>query len=207
MRKRGHQPHVPRPVVRQPLGSCCVPRSILRRAQEGRCAWAWHPTWRLGSESRISAERDLRTWPLPNTAARASRPNTYTPYRSQLPDRVQRGGRKDWRPSPPSRLAIHGVRGPDVPRIQRPLRGDERGGPARRIALRSPSRPSYVRPRDLIYLLDFFNPILDAFFLTASVGRPSEAATSAVGRSGNSRLSCFTSSLVHEPFVPILAIS
>ena len=70
-----------------------------------------------------------------------------------------------------------------------------------------PGKPGYVRPRDLIYLLDFFNPILDAFFLTASVGRPSEAATSAVGRSGNSLLSCFTSSLVHEPFVLILAIS
>ena len=67
--------------------------------------------------------------------------------------------------------------------------------------------PDYVLPRDFIYLLDFFNPILEAFFLTASVGRPSSAATSAVGRSGNSFLSCFTSSLVHDPFVFLLAIS
>ena len=59
----------------------------------------------------------------------------------------------------------------------------------------------YIRPRDFMYLRDFLSPILEAFFLTASVGRPSSAATSAVGRSENSLRSCFTSSLVHDPFV------
>ena len=58
-----------------------------------------------------------------------------------------------------------------------------------------------------MYFLDFLNPILEAFFLTASVGRPSFLATSAVGRLGNSFLSSRTSCLVHEPFVSVLAIS
>jgi hypothetical protein len=57
-----------------------------------------------------------------------------------------------------------------------------------------------------MYLPDFRNPILDAFFLTASVGRPSSAATAAVGRLENSFLSRLTSSLVHDPLILRLAI-
>lgn len=58
-----------------------------------------------------------------------------------------------------------------------------------------------------MYRPDFRKPIRDAFFLTASVGRPSSAATSAVGRLENSFLSRRTSSLVHDPFILVLAIS
>ena len=65
----------------------------------------------------------------------------------------------------------------------------------------------YVRPSDFMYLPDFRKPILDAFFLTASVGRPSSAATAAVGRLENNLLSCLRSSLVHDPVVLVLAIS
>ena len=73
-------------------------------------------------------------------------------------------------------------------------------------AARGEQALDYVRPNDFMYLLDFLSPIRDAFFLTASVGRPNEAATSAVGRSGNSFLSCFTSSRVHDPLVSLLVI-
>ena len=68
----------------------------------------------------------------------------------------------------------------------------------------------YVLPRDFMYLGDFLSPIRDAFFFTASVGRPSSAATSAVGRFGNNLLRSFRSSLDHDPFVidlSLLAIS
>jgi len=58
-----------------------------------------------------------------------------------------------------------------------------------------------------MYLPDLRKPILDAFFLTAVVGRPSSAATAAVGRWENSFLSRLISSLVHDPIVLILAIS
>lgn len=65
----------------------------------------------------------------------------------------------------------------------------------------------HVRPKPFMYTLDFRNPIRDAFFLTASVGRPSWDATSAVGRFGNSLRSSFTSSLVHDPLILFLAIA
>lgn len=56
-----------------------------------------------------------------------------------------------------------------------------------------------------MYLGDFFSPIRDAFFFTASVGRPSSAATSAVGRLGNNLLSSFRSSFDQDPFVMSLS--
>ena len=61
-----------------------------------------------------------------------------------------------------------------------------------------------------MYLGDFLSPMRDAFFFTASVGRPSSAATSAVGRFGNNLLRSFRSSFDHDPFVidlSLLAIS
>lgn len=149
-------------------------------------------------------------------------PGTRTPPPSRPPDRGGHDDPQGWKgtantkscvgdpkPSPPSRSIIHEARGSDNSRIPRPRCGAAlgEGDPNAVLRVGEPASPGYVRPRDRIYLLDFFNPILDAFFLTASVGRPSDAATSDVGRSGNSFLSCFTSSLVHEPFVPILAIS
>lgn len=63
----------------------------------------------------------------------------------------------------------------------------------------------YVLPRDFMYRGDFFNPMRDAFFFTASVGRPSSAATSAVGRLGNNRLSSFRSFLDQDPFIICLS--
>jgi hypothetical protein len=75
-------------------------------------------------------------------------------------------------------------------------------------AHRPPESLAYVLPRDFMYLGDFLSPIRDAFFFTASVGRPNEAATSAVGRFGNNFFSSFRSPLVHDPFVMfLLAIS
>ena len=62
----------------------------------------------------------------------------------------------------------------------------------------------YILPKDFMYLGDFRSPIRDAFFLTASVGRPNWAATSAVGRFGKSRFSSFKSSFVHDPFTMLL---
>jgi len=68
--------------------------------------------------------------------------------------------------------------------------------------------PGYVLPRDFMYFRVFFRPIREAFFLTASVGRPSDAATSAVGRLGNSLRNDWTSFLDHVPLVSfLLAIS
>lgn len=50
-----------------------------------------------------------------------------------------------------------------------------------------------------MYLFDLRSPILDAFFLTASVGLPNFPAISAVGLLGKSFLSILTSLLAHKP--------
>jgi hypothetical protein len=57
----------------------------------------------------------------------------------------------------------------------------------------------YDRPSDFRYLFDFFSPILEAFFFTASVGRPNCAATLAVGLLWNSFFSKLTSLFDHKP--------
>jgi hypothetical protein len=59
-----------------------------------------------------------------------------------------------------------------------------------------------------MYFLDFLSPIRDAFFLTASVGRWSLPAISAVGWLGNSLRSSLTSFFDHDPLTNfLLAIS
>jgi len=50
-----------------------------------------------------------------------------------------------------------------------------------------------------MYLFDLRSPILEAFFLTASVGLPNFPAICAVGLLGNSFLSRLTSLLAHKP--------
>ena len=82
----------------------------------------------------------------------------------------------------------------------------------RRTATRPTSpraiRVAYDLPKDFMYLPDFRKPILEAFFLTASVGRPSSDATSAVARFGKSLRSCLRSSFDHVPLTSFfLAIS
>ena len=57
----------------------------------------------------------------------------------------------------------------------------------------------YDRPRDLRYFFVFLSPILDAFFFTASSGRPNLAAILAVGLFGKSFLSNATSLFDHKP--------
>jgi len=51
-----------------------------------------------------------------------------------------------------------------------------------------------------MYFFDLRSPILEAFFLTASVGRPSLAAIAAVGLVANSFLSRLTSLFDQSPF-------
>lgn len=58
----------------------------------------------------------------------------------------------------------------------------------------------YALPMDLRYLFVLRSPILDAFFFTASVGRPSSLATSAVGVFEKSFLSSLISLGDHRPF-------
>ncbi len=66
----------------------------------------------------------------------------------------------------------------------------------------------YVLPRDFMYLPDFRSPMREAFFLTASVGRPSRDATSAVARLGKRCRSCLMSSFDQTPLTSFfLAIS
>jgi hypothetical protein len=59
----------------------------------------------------------------------------------------------------------------------------------------------YALPMDLRYFFDLRSPILDAFFLTASVGRPSCAAILAVGLVEKSLLSRLVSAFDHGPFI------
>jgi len=58
-----------------------------------------------------------------------------------------------------------------------------------------------------MYLFDLRSPILDAFFLTASVGRPSLAAIPAVGLSAKSLLSRLSSLVVQSPFKALFAFA
>ena len=53
---------------------------------------------------------------------------------------------------------------------------------------------------DLMYFFDLRSPILDAFFFTASVGRPSSAAIWVVGLVEKSLLSNLVSLADHRPF-------
>lgn len=62
---------------------------------------------------------------------------------------------------------------------------------------------TYALPSDLRYFLDFLSPILDAFFFTVSVGRPSLAAILAVGLFGKSLLSRLTSVFDHKPLTAL----
>jgi uncharacterized membrane protein len=55
-----------------------------------------------------------------------------------------------------------------------------------------------------MYLFDLRSPILEAFFLTASVALPSLPAISAVGLLGKSFLSKLTSLLDHPPLIVLL---
>ncbi len=59
---------------------------------------------------------------------------------------------------------------------------------------------TYARPRDFIYPFDLRSPILDAFFFTASVGRPSLVAISAVACFGNNLARVLMSAFDHRPF-------
>ncbi len=52
-----------------------------------------------------------------------------------------------------------------------------------------------------MYFFDLRSPILEAFFFTASVGRPSLAAIWAVGLFGKSFLSRLTSLFDHKPLM------
>jgi hypothetical protein len=58
----------------------------------------------------------------------------------------------------------------------------------------------YALPMDLRYFFDLRSPILDAFFLTASVLRPSCLAILDVGLVGKSFFSRLTSLAGHIPF-------
>lgn len=51
-----------------------------------------------------------------------------------------------------------------------------------------------------MYLFDLRSPILDAFFFTVSVDRPSFAAIAAVGLSAKSLLSKLSSLVAQSPF-------
>lgn len=66
------------------------------------------------------------------------------------------------------------------------------------------SESNYALPMDLRYLFDFLRPILEAFFLTASVFRPSFFATFEVALLGNSLLSRLMSLVLHCPLGPFL---
>lgn len=63
------------------------------------------------------------------------------------------------------------------------------------------SLTAYPRPRDFMYFFDLRSPILEAFFFTASVGRPSFAAIFAVGLLGKSFFSRLNSLFVHSPLM------
>ncbi len=60
---------------------------------------------------------------------------------------------------------------------------------------------TYDLPRDFMYFFALRSPILEAFFFTASVGRPSFAAILAVALSGKSFLSRFNSLFDHKPLM------
>jgi len=59
----------------------------------------------------------------------------------------------------------------------------------------------YALPRDFMYRFDLERPILDAFFFTASLGRPSLAEIAAVGLFGKSFVSKARSAFDHTPFL------
>jgi len=58
---------------------------------------------------------------------------------------------------------------------------------------------TYARPRDFMCPFDLRSPILDAFFFTVSVDRPSLAAISAVAWFGNSLVRVLVSAFDHTP--------
>jgi hypothetical protein len=62
---------------------------------------------------------------------------------------------------------------------------------------------THALPRDLRYFFALRSPILEAFFFTASVGRPSLAAIWAVGLFGKSFLRRLMSLFDHTPLVSL----
>ncbi len=96
--------------------------------------------------------------------------------------------RRDYTPPPPHEV--------DLLKVTSPSKELRRGTPK----AKNVRSFRYALPMDLRYLFVLRSPILDAFFFTASVGRPSSAATLAVGLLGKSFLSNWASLRDQRPF-------
>lgn len=104
-------------------------------------------------------------------------------------------------------LEISALQSPEVLSYYKnttPLLLQGRGISATALSLTQQTDPAHDLPRDFMYLFDLRSPILEAFFLTASVGLPNFPAISAVGLLGKSFLSILTSLLAHKPFTVFL---